>query len=357
MSVKGIDVSKYQKEIDWSKVRNDGVEFALIRAGYGRETSQKDPYFEQNYAGAKAAGLRVGAYWYSYAESAEDAKTEAAAFLTSVSGKAFDLPVYYDVEEKAQAQKGKEFVTSVILAFAEEVEKAGYTAGVYANTNWLKNYIALDKLGGRSIWKADWSQEPDESIACDIHQYTSNGSVNGISGRVDMDTGYAAFCKIPEKPAPMPEPEPTPEPEPAFCCDVFYRVRTKAHGWLSEVKNLEDYAGWKESPVTDVAVKVSAGAVKYRVHVKGGSWLPYVTGYDVNDSKNGYAGNGKPIDAVEIYYYTPEGVKPAKKAKYRVAPTGRDYYSWQLDNEKVNGQDGYAGLFGREIGKLQVAVE
>ena len=194
MSVKGIDVSKYQKEIDWSKVRNDGVEFALIRAGYGRETSQKDPYFEQNYAGAKAAGLRVGAYWYSYAESAEDAKTEAAAFLTSVSGKAFDLPVYYDVEEKAQAQKGKEFVTSVILAFAEEVEKAGYTAGVYANTNWLKNYIALDKLGGRSIWKADWSKEPDESIACDIHQYTSNGSVNGISGRVDMislsdDTG------------------------------------------------------------------------------------------------------------------------------------------------------------------------
>ena len=180
MSVKGIDVSKYQKEIDWSKVRNDGVEFALIRAGYGRETSQKDPYFEQNYAGAKAAGLRVGAYWYSYAESAEDAKTEAAAFLTSVSGKAFDLPVYYDVEEKAQAQKGKEFVTSVILAFAEEVEKAGYTAGVYANTNWLKNYIALDKLGGRSIWKADWSKEPDESIACDIHQYTSNGSVNGI---------------------------------------------------------------------------------------------------------------------------------------------------------------------------------
>ena len=345
MSVKGIDVSKYQKNIDWNKVKADGVEFAVIRAGYGREITQKDPCFEQNYEGAKAAGLRVGTYWYSYAESAEDAKTEAAAFLEAVKGKTFDLPVYYDVEEKAQAQKGKDFVTGVILAFAEEVEKAGYTVGVYANTNWLTNYIALDKLGGRSIWKADYRENYDKEIECDIHQYSSNGSVSGISGRCDMNTGYADFCKIPDEPAP------------AFTCDVFYRVRTKAHGWLSEVKNLTDYAGWKESPVTDVAVKVSAGTVKYRVHVKGGNWLPYVTGYDVNDSKNGYAGNGKPIDAVEIYYYTPDGVTPLKKAKYRVAPTGKDYYSWQLDDEKTNGQDGYAGLFGKEIGKLQVVIE
>lgn len=345
MSVKGIDVSKYQGNIDWNKVKADGVEFAVIRAGYGREISQKDPCFEENYEGAKAAGLRVGTYWYSYAESAEDAKTEAAAFLEAVSGKTFDLPVYYDVEENAQAQKGKDFVTGVILAFAEEVEKAGYTVGVYANTNWLTNYIALDKLGGRSIWKADYRENYDKEIECDIHQYSSNGSVSGISGRCDMNTGYAEFCKIPDEPAP------------AFTCDVFYRVRTKAHGWLSEVKNLTDYAGWKESPVTDVAVKVSAGTVKYRVHVKGGNWLPYVTGYDVNDSKNGYAGNGKPIDAVEIYYYTPNGIKPAKKAKYRVAPVNKGYYSWQLDDEKTNGQDGYAGLFGREIGKVQVVIE
>ena len=355
MSVKGIDVSKYQGNIDWNKVKADGVEFAVIRAGYGREITQKDPYFEQNHEGAKAAGLRVGTYWYSYAENAEDAKTEAVAFLEAVKGKTFDLPVYYDVEEKAQAQKGKEFVTGVILAFAEEVEKAGYKVGVYANTNWLTNYIALDKLGGRSIWKADYRENYDKTIECDIRQYTSNGSVSGISGRCDMNTGYAEFCKIPDEPAPAPEPEPTPAP--AFTCDVFYRVRTKAHGWLSEVKNLTDYAGWKESPVTDVAVKVSAGSVKYRVHVKGGNWLPYVTGYDVNDSVNGYAGNGKPIDAVEVYYYTPNGIKPAKKAKYRVAPTGKDYYSWQYDDEKTNGQDGYAGLFGREIGKVQVVIE
>lgn len=346
MAYKGIDVSKYQGEIDWQKVKADGVQFAIIRAGYGRESSQKDPYFEKNYEGAKAAGLSVGAYWYSYAESIEDAKIEAKTFLEAATGKSFDLPVYYDVEEGKQAQKGKEFVTGCILAFTDAVKQAGYTPGVYANTNWLTNYIDRDKLGDMSIWKADYREKYDTSIPCDIHQYTSSGTVNGISGRVDMNHGFAEFCKIPDAPQPVP-----------FACDVFYRVRTKAHGWLSEVKNLEDYAGWKDSPITDIAVKVSAGSVKYRVHVKGGNWLPYVTGYDINESKNGYAGNGKPIDAVEVYYYTPGGIKPARKAKYRVAPVGKGYYSWQYDNEKTNGQDGYAGMFGKEIGKLQIAIE
>lgn len=155
-----------------------------------------------------------------------------------------------------------------------------------------------------------------------------------------------------------PSPAPTPEPEPeAFACDVFYRVRTQAHGWLSEVKNLDDYAGWQDSPVTDIAVRVTKGSVKYRVHVKNGNWLPYVTGCDINDSKNGYAGNGRIIDAVEVYYFTPEGVKPPRKAKYRVAPVGKDFYSWQADNEKTNGQDGFAGKLGREIGKVQIVVE
>lgn len=347
MAYKGIDVSKYQGEINWEKVKECGVEFAVIRSGYGRELSQKDPYFEQNCKGAKAAGLRIGTYWYSYAESAEDAKTEAKAFLEAVKGKTFDLPVYYDVEENAQAQKGKEFVTGVILAFTEEVKKAGYTPGVYANTNWLKNYIDRDKLGNMSIWKADYREDYDKEIPCDIHQYASDGSVAGINGRCDMNRGYAEFCKIPNGP----------KPAPAFSCDVFYRVRTKAHGWLPEVKNLTDYAGWKESPVTDIAVKVSSGSVKYRVHVKNGGWLPYVTGYNTGDSKNGYAGNGRPIDAVEIYYFTPDGVKPARKAKYRIAPVNGNYYSWQYDSEKTDGQDGYAGVFGHEIAKVQVVIE
>lgn len=134
--------------------------------------------------------------------------------------------------------------------------------------------------------------------------------------------------------------------------NVYYRVRTKKHGWLPEIKNLEDYAGYENSPITDVAIRVDKGNLKYRVHVKGGSWLPYVTGYNISDSINGYAGNGKEIDAIEVYYNTPNNIRPYKKAKYKV-----NNYSWQYDNEKNNNQDGYAGVLGVNITKFQISIE
>ena len=134
--------------------------------------------------------------------------------------------------------------------------------------------------------------------------------------------------------------------------NVYYRVRTIKHGWLSEVKNLEDYAGSENSPITDIAIKVDRGSIRYRVHVKDGNWLPYVTSYNINDSINGYAGNGKIIDAVEVYYYTPDDIRPFKKAKYKV-----NKYPWQYDNETDRGQDGYAGLFGVSATKFQIIIE
>ena len=133
--------------------------------------------------------------------------------------------------------------------------------------------------------------------------------------------------------------------------NVYYKVKTIKHGWLPEVKNLDDYAGFENSPITDVAIRVDKGSIRYRVHVKGGSWLPYVNGYDINDSINGYAGNGKIIDATEVYYYTPDYIRPYKKAKYKV-----NEFPWQYDNEKDRGQDGYAGVFGINVTKLQIEI-
>lgn len=134
--------------------------------------------------------------------------------------------------------------------------------------------------------------------------------------------------------------------------NVFYKVKTNNTGWLPEVKNLEDYAGSKNNAITDVAIKVDKGEVKYRVHVKGGNWLPYVTGYNINDKSNGYAGNGKIIDAIEVYYYTPKDIRPFKRAKYKV-----NNYAYQYDNEVSKGQDGYAGKFGTNITKFQIVIE
>ena len=135
--------------------------------------------------------------------------------------------------------------------------------------------------------------------------------------------------------------------------NVYYRVKTKTHGWLPEVKNLEDYAGWENSPITGVAIRVDKGSIKYRVHIKGKGWLPYVTGYNINDIINGFGGDGKNvIDAIEVYYYTPNDIRPYKKAKYKV-----NNYPWQYDNEKTNGQDGYGGVYGVNVTKFQIVIE
>ena len=135
--------------------------------------------------------------------------------------------------------------------------------------------------------------------------------------------------------------------------NVYYRVKTQKHGWLPEVKNLDDYAGWENSPITGLAIKVDKGSIKYRVHIKGGNWLPYVTGCNINDFNNGFAGDGKNIiDAVEVYYFTPNDIRPYKKAKYKV-----NNYPYQYDNEKGNGMDGYAGVYGVNATKFQIVIE
>ena len=134
--------------------------------------------------------------------------------------------------------------------------------------------------------------------------------------------------------------------------NVYYRVKTQKHGWLPEVKNLEDYAGWQGSPITDVAIRADKGSIKYRVSPKGQNFLPYVTGYNIKDSINGYAGNGKPIDRIEVYYYTPNDIRPYKKIYYRA-----NGLPWQSDNDKNSKMDGYAGIIGQNITKLEMYIK
>ena len=135
--------------------------------------------------------------------------------------------------------------------------------------------------------------------------------------------------------------------------NCYYKVRTQKHQWLPEVKNLDDYAGYENSPITGLAIKVDKGSIRYRVHLKGKGWLPFVTGYDINDFNNGFAGDiVSIIDCVECYYYTPNNIRPYKKAKYKV-----NDYPYQYDNEKKNGQDGYAGVYGVTATKFQIIIE
>ena len=140
----------------------------------------------------------------------------------------------------------------------------------------------------------------------------------------------------------------SPQPTPVVKNLIFtYAVRISGGKILPEVENDSDYAGKIGTSITDIAIKVNKGSVKYRVHVKGGNWLGFVTGYNWNDYKNGYAGNGKPIDLVQIIY-------DAQKPKYRVSPINKGYYGWQLGNKIGAGYDGYAGALGVTIDRLQI---
>lgn len=344
--LKGIDVSSFQGSINWSAAKAAGVRFAMIRAGYGDDISQKDSCFDANMEGALAAGIPVRAYWFSYAVSEDDAKQEASVFLQVLSPyrNSITFPAAFDYEEASRKYAAKmgidatpELINQMANAFLGAVQADGYRPMLYTNNDFRRNIFSSATLAAWDLWLADYSGGPD--VPCAIQQTASDGSVAGIGGNVDTDTAFSDYTGN-------------------VSVHAYYRVRAGGV-WLPEVCDLNDFAGRGNgtTPITDLAVRVSAGSVRYRVHVCGGSWLPYVTGYNAGDSSNGYAGEGQPVDAVEIYYHTPDSIRPCKCAKYRVAPVGRDYYPWQLDDRTTDGQDGYAGTLGNEIAKLQVCIE
>lgn len=186
MKVTAIDVSYCQTGVDYNKVKNSGIDAVIIRAGFGKETYQKDSEFETHYRNAKKAGLAVGVYWYSYAYSVAEAKQEAKVCLACIKGKTLELPVYYDLEESGQTRLGMSALTNIAIAFCDAIKSGGYRAGVYSNLNWLNNYLDYEKLRNKySIWLAQWSSSP--SKACDIWQNADNGRINGINGNVDTD--------------------------------------------------------------------------------------------------------------------------------------------------------------------------
>lgn len=187
MKRKGIDVSKHQGIIDWKKVKNDGVEFAIIRIGYGGSAPVKDAKFEENYKNARANGLDVGVYIYSYADTLTDAKTEANAVINWLGGRDLELPVYFDIEDKKQSILGNTLRTNIVKTFCEMIEGSGYWAGIYANKSWLTSKLNMSELNAYTVWVAQWANTNTYKGPYAMWQYTSDGSVNGISGRVDMN--------------------------------------------------------------------------------------------------------------------------------------------------------------------------
>ena len=193
MPIKGIDVSKYQGNIDWPAVRADGVEFAMIRAGYGMYAHQKDPYFDQNVQGAQAAGVHVGAYHYSYAQSVEDARREAELFLSWVAPYSLDYPVAFDIEDGSQEGLSSETLTQIVETFCGIVEAAGYYTMVYANKFWLQHKLIYERVKRWDIWLAHYAAVTDYDREHGIWQCSSQAKISGIAGNCDLDWAYRDY--------------------------------------------------------------------------------------------------------------------------------------------------------------------
>lgn len=194
MERRGIDISAWQgANVDFNKLKADGIEFVILRAGFGTLASQKDSQFENNYKKAKAAGMPIGAYWYSYAYSVDDAKKEAAAFQEVLKGKQFEYPVYYDVEDPTQTGLGKSTLTNMILEFGKSMEAAKYWVGFYSNLNWIRNYLDYSILKRFAFWLAQWADKPTFDGAFGMWQYSSKGTTSGTPGNTDMDICYVDY--------------------------------------------------------------------------------------------------------------------------------------------------------------------
>jgi GH25 family lysozyme M1 (1,4-beta-N-acetylmuramidase) len=173
MNERVVDVSHHNGDVDFKAIKSAGIYGVIIRAGYGKLISQTDKCFEENYEKAKAAGLKVGAYWYSYAYSTAEAELEAMTFLDVIRGKCFELPVYYDVEEKKHQRLGKDKVSAIITTFCDIVEKKGYFVGVYSADSWFKDYISDDVKRRYTCWVAHVENiKPKYISKYDMWQYT-----------------------------------------------------------------------------------------------------------------------------------------------------------------------------------------
>ena len=201
MATKVIDVWRGTGDIDFNKVKAAGITGVIIKAGVtgwgAAHSMEKDARFETNYAKAKAAGLNVGAYYYSGAMTEDFAVKEANYFLSLLKGKQFDLPVYMDVEETHSPTNmpslGKTKLTAIVYKWCETVEKAGYFTGFYTAKSWSQDYLDMNKLSRFTFWLAHYTSRTTYKGTYAMWQYTDCGRVNGINGDVDMDWCYQDF--------------------------------------------------------------------------------------------------------------------------------------------------------------------
>lgn len=190
----GIDVSTFQGLINWARVKTSGIEFAMIRGGYGR--FKIDEQFIRNYLNAKTYGIPIGVYHYSYATNTTMAKQEAQFVINYLKGKKLEYPVAFDIEDKTQMSLTKTELTNIVKAFCSTLEKAGYYVVIYSSKYFLENKLYMNKLSRYDVWVAQWNDTCTYSGNYGMWQFSDKGQCAGILGRVDVDYAFKDYPTI-----------------------------------------------------------------------------------------------------------------------------------------------------------------
>lgn len=337
---KGIDVSEWQEKIDWNKVKAAGIDYAILRCGWGTLSGGRaDYYWQRNVSECERLGIPYGVYLYSYADSVAEASSEADHVLELLKGHNPSYPVYFDMEDQSTVGVGNAMLGKMAKTFCDKISAAGYRTGVYANLNWWNNYLTSDIFNNPSWskWVAQYNSQCDYKGAYDMWQCTDSGTVNGVNGPTDLNFWMVKTDDV--SPVEVEDSE-----------ILSYSSHLETFGWQSEVQN------GAQSGVTGYAkrleaFKIKAGdgygdlGVKYSAHVQGYGWQDYVSDGQVA----GTSGEGKRIEAVKIELTGTEAAK--YDVYYRVHAQSYGWLGW-TKNGIPAGTQGY----GKRIEAMQIAV-
>lgn len=343
---KGIDVSHHQVGIDWEKVKKDGIDYAIIRCGYGGNyTSQDDREWLKNVEACERLGIPYGVYLYSYANDVEDAKSEADHVLRLLKGHNPTYPVYYDLEDKVTEAVSNSTIGMIAKTFCDKVSAAGYDVGIYANKYWWENKLTSSVFNNSSWsrWVAQYNSNCTYKGDYDMWQCTSTGTVNGIYDRngnlVPVDLNFWMGFTYDMSPV-----------------DVSDRniISSSAHvsieGWLDPVQNGYQLGITGQSKAME-ALKINVGSgygdlgIRYRAHVADIGWQNYVT----TGQTAGTTGKNKAMQAVNIELTGTQASKYDIYYRAHVADYG--WLGW-AKNGAPSGTVGY----GKQLEALQIVV-
>lgn len=291
---KGIDVSEHNGKIDWQKVKNDGIDFAIIRCGYGQDMeSQDDDYWEYNVSECERLGIPYGVYLYSYANTLAKAESEARHVLRLLQGHSPSYPVYYDLEDNITLALTDDMKAQVAKTFCDVISGSGYQIGIYSNLDWWTNHLTDSVFDSWSRWMAQWNDTCTYDGEYDMWQCTSTGKVDGISTNVDLNFW------IEEENSDNSDDNNSGETG-GEGGQIAYSTHVQKDGWQSEVYD-GSLSGTEGEAKRLEAIRIKlgsdiSGGVRYSTHVQKNGWMDYVS----DGALSGTTGEAKRLEAIKI---------------------------------------------------------